>query len=336
MGPKMLSFKTFLFETPISSSGQSAERHIKKYIDPHIGSKTPTHTTTKDFGSIKGGSKVRIHKKVQQYHRTLVHVSDEQGNKETMPVSRLHKPNEGKVKNKGLEFEQKFVEHLKKHGLMHSEAKGAGSTAGNDFHIINRKTGEKLKVRVHEGVHDNSVNEEVLDEDSIHFGETKLDTSAAFGQLTIHHHPKKGWHIPEESRKKRPKYAAAIEKSGVLDAFNKHHKSAPKPEEGKKAKSFTQKHSDLKPIHAYLADHHVDVVHVGSHGTYRAGEHDKTGHGLPKMEGHGKWLVRQKTDNPNHRTVQFSPDGKKGLKPSHVDIMREDHMEAFKKSLGHS
>jgi hypothetical protein len=309
-----------------------ADYDRKKYIDPHVGSELPTHEIAKDHGSIQSGSKVRLHKletKTVGNKKILhAHVEDEHGNKEVVPVTKLKKPGEPR-KNAGFDYEDQFIEHLKKHGLMKPEAKGAGSTGGNDFHLINKRTNNKIKGRVNSTV-DSESNKD------INFGETKKDASAAFGQITAHYHPTKGWHIPDSSRANRPRYAAEVEKSGILDHLNKyHHPDKVEKTASGKAKNVVLSHDNMKPAEEYLRDHHVDVLQVGSHGTYSVGDKDKTGHGLPRLKGRGLWTVRQKTLNANHRTIQFQPHGARGLERSHVDIGKEDDMKKFKKSLGH-
>lgn len=307
----------------ISASGQDAERQRKKYIDPHVGSGNFSHTVAKSHGSIAAGSSVKIHKVEQINGKNHVHTEDEHGNKEVIPVSKLHKTNDSPTENSGHKFENSFIDHLKKHGLMEKDAQGAGSTAGTDFHVINKKKNIK---------HPGKVQAHVFN------GETKQDHTAAMGQLTIQHHPDKGWHIPDKAREKRPEYAAEIEKSGILDHMNKHHPDPHKEEStaSGRAKSLSFKHPNMNPAHAYLKDHHVDLLHIGGgKGTYSVGE-DKTGHGLPQISGKGKWTVREKqAGNKTSRTVMFQPDGKHGLTPSHVNLENEDHINSFKRALGH-
>ena len=177
--------------------------------------------------------------------------------------------------------------------------------------------------------------------ESVFRGEVKADVSAAMGQLTIRHDPAKGgWHIPEEARAKRPEYAKQIEQAGILEHMNKHHD----PDKGVvttasgRAQNVVMKHPNMEPANAYLKDHHADFVHVGDgFGTYRVGKRDATGHGLPPLSGTGKWTVRQKQGgNPKSRTVMFQPDGKKGLQKSHVNLENDEHLESFKKTIGHA
>lgn len=325
-----LNVSSNLHETVLSASGKEADRHVGKYLSPHVGSNEFTHTTAKDHGDLKAGSKIKIHKVEKHadasgksvYH---AHVENEHGAKHIIPISKINKPSTG-VHNKGLDFEKSFINHLKSHGLMHKDAHGAGSSGGTDFELINQR-----KRSVHLGRVNHGGSEHLN-------GETKADHSAAVGQLTIEHDPKKGgWHIPDHAREKRPKYAKAIEDAGIIKHMNQHH---PEPSKSPitssgRAKSIVMKHSDVKPAEAYLQDHHVDVLHVGGgKGTYSVGEKDKTGHGLPRISGKGEWKIRDKHRNANKRTVQFSFAGSHGLNPSHVNLENTEHIHSIKKTLG--
>ena len=322
----MITFKNFLLETQgrgiLTASGKTGEEHQKKYIDPHVGSKTPTHVLSKEHDDLPKGSSVKIHKVEHINGKIHVHAEDETGNHHVIPISKLHKPGEAPP-NKGHAYESKFVERMKKHGIMPKSMKGAGSTGGTDFAIHNKKKGQ---------FHAASVTGSLLN------GETKNGTTAAMGQLTIHHTEEKGWHIKDSARKSRPEYAKHIEKSGILEHMNKHHpdpKNEPSTASGL-AKTIEIKHPNLHPAEAYLKDHHVHVLQVGGHGTYKVVAKDETGHGLPSISGKGKWRIREKQKgNKSARTVAFHPDGVKGLNKSHVDLDRDSDIHEFKKTLGH-
>jgi len=340
----MIKFKTFVKEhveilneegrAKMSAGGREADRHVKQYVTPYLPAGEQhgegTHTLATDHGPLKAGTKLTFHTHLPQAgpggeikHHVEVSVPGSK-EKHIIPISKIQKPGE-LPKNEGLKYESDFIEHVKKHGIMPKEAKGAGSTAGTDFVIQNnkKKTQHKGTVNAHE---------------NLYHGETKADTTAAFGQLTIHHTPERGWHIGDKARAQRPKYAAAIEKAGIIAHMNEHHPDPDKVETTKsgRAKSFSIDHPDLNPAEAYLQDHHVHVLQVGAgHGTYRVGDTDVTGHGLPALSGKGKWTVREKqAGNKRARTVMFQPNGKKGLTPSHINLDNEDHIEAFKKTLG--
>lgn len=319
---KTLSFLLSEGRGIITASGSKGEEHLKKYIEPHLGSKKPTHVLAKEHDDLPAGSSVKLHKVEHIKGKIHVHAEDETGNHHVIPASKLHKPGQA-PENKGHKYEEHFVERMKKHGIMPKHMSGAGSTAGTDFAIENKKKGK---------FHAASVSGHLLN------GETKNGVTAAMGQLTIHHTKEKGWHIKDSQREKRPEYAKHIEKSGILHHMNKHH---PDPEketttESGRAKTIEIKHPNLHPAEAYLKDHHVHVLQVGGHGTYKVGEKDETGHGLPSISGKGKWRIREKQKgNKSARTVAFHPDGTKGLNKSHVDLDNDEHLNKFKKTIGH-
>lgn len=307
----------------LTGSGQVGDEHIKKYIEPHIGSEEYTHTLAKDHEGLSAGSKIKLNGVFKYLNgKTHVTATDEEGGKHVIPVSKLHKPGE-EPHNEGHVYERGFVERMKHHGLMPSHLNGAGSTSGTDFAIENRKTGQ---------FHAGSVSGNLL------VGETKGGaTGAAMGQLTIHHKKDIGWHIPDKIRKEQPLLAKEIEKAGVLDHMNEHYKDLKKVKttESGRAKAITIKHPNLDPAKAYLKDSNVDVLQVAGHGTYSGRDKDVTGHGLPTISGKGKFQVREKQKyNKRARTVAFHVDGVKGLNKSHVDLDNDDHLFSFKKSLG--
>jgi hypothetical protein len=355
---------------PLFGSGRHAERHKRKYVDPRIqkdafssSNEIPSAMDSKaKFGlSVMGVKKVsaKIESKRSAnvnlkydfvtakdsllgpegtrvavrgshldggVHQVQVTVEPSIENLRNKPKSlepeKVHiiahlllKPIfANKSENRGHHYEKSFHKKMVDYGLTKAGSRPAGSSAGADAVIYNKITGKDLNIEV------------------------KQDTKAALGQLTIAYDPKKGgWHIPDDSRKGRPEYAKHIEKAGILDHMNKKY---PQPEtirttKSGRAPSITIKHSDLSPAKAYLQDHHADIVHIGSHGTYKIGKHDASGHGLPDMEGRGKWTIRDKHLDPNKRTTQFQIDGKYGLDPSHVNIAYDDHLEKFKKSIGY-
>lgn len=327
----MKGFKSFLNERFISgrgviaASGKDMEYDKQKYVDPFLGSKEHSHVLATDHGEMKAGTKLKLHKTEMINGKLHVHASDEQGNKQIIPTTKIHKPGDA-PENKGTSYEKKTFEWFQKNGLTPKEAKPAGSSGGTDVPIINKK-----KKIVHGG--------KITSGEDIINGEVKNGHTAAFGQLTIQYHPKKGWHIPDDARKKRPKYAAAIESAGLLRHMNKYQR----PDKGQvettasgRAKSLNFKHPDLKPAESYLQDHHVHVLHVGNgFGTYHVGDKDITGHGLPSISGTGQWTIRDKHRNANTRTIMFQPDGKKGLNKSDVNLDHPEHIKSFAKALGH-
>jgi hypothetical protein len=322
----MKSFKNFVLTEArgkLTGSGQVGDEHIKKYIEPHIGSEDYTHTLAKDHEGLSAGSKVKL-RGVFKYLNGKTHVTatDEEGGKHIIPVSKLNKPGEYEP-NKGQTYENDFVERMKLHGIMPNHLNGAGSTSGKDFAIENRKTKQ---------YHTGSVSGNLLT------GEAKGDAiKAAMGQLTIHHKDDIGWHIPDRAKKEQPLLAKEIEKAGVLDHMNKYHKNIKKVKttESGRVQAIRIKHPNLDPAKAYLKDSKVDVLQVKGYGAYSGGDKDVTGHGLPTISGKGEFEVREKQKyNRRARTVAFHVDGVKGLNKSHVDLDNDDHLFSFKKSLG--
>jgi len=324
----MQRFKSFIFEATMSP-GIDAERHARQYLDPHIGSEN-THTLAKPHGSIPAGVPVTVHgygkNENGKWHATISH----NGKKEQVPFGKINKKHGEKgVTNKGFDYENNFVERLKKHGVMPKDIQAAGATGGTDFVVHNKKN-----KTMHNGTITSSSGE------PLHMGETKLGHTAAFGQITIHHTPERGWHISDKARAKRPRYAESVESSGILDHMNANHPDPSKVKRTKsgRAASMILDHPDVKPAEAYLTDHHVDILQVGQgKGTYSIGK-DKTGHGLPNISGKGEWTIREKAKSAqgNTRTVQFKPKGKNGLNPSHVNLDDDEHLKSFAKTLGHT
>jgi hypothetical protein len=331
----MKLFKDFISEATIRASGQSAERHAKQYITPYVkgGERhgEGTHTMASSHGGIEAGSNVTIHShhvdENGMHHAT---VSAAGSNKKVMvPVNKLNKPTTRG--NKGLEQEGRLVKHLNKHGLM--TGGGAGSTAGNDFHLIDKRPAKQKKISGSAGTHSEN-------ESGLH-GEHKSDIkSTAFGQITLSRHPETGkFHIDDKARAKRPEYAKHVENATITVNGKKKklldHLNDTEPHGTTNKSGFHSDHTDLSPAHAYMRDHHVDTVHIDSHGTYRAGMSQHTDRhklGLPSMEGQGRFRVRQKTDNANKRTVQF---GITKLNKSHVNIGTDEGARHIAKTLGH-
>lgn len=321
----MIGFKGYLIiegRGKLTSSGTEGARHVEKYINPYLGSNDFTHTLSSEHEDLPAGSHVKLKKVENIKGKFHAHAEDQNGNEHIIPISKFFKPGEA-PKNKGHDYESRFVERMKQHNIMPSHLSGAGSTAGTDFAIENKKKGV---------FHPGTVNGNLLN------GETKDGVTAAMGQLTIHWKKGKGWHIGDKAREKRPLYAKQIEKSGILDHMNENY---PDPEKAEttssgRAKTIEIKHPDLNPAEAYLNDHHVHVLQVGGYGTYSVGKKDETGHGLPRVSGKGMWRIREKQrGNKFARTIAFHPDGKKGLNKSTVDLDNDEHLFSFKKTIGH-
>lgn len=331
----MKLFKDFISEATIRASGQSAERHTKQYITPYLpgsaGHAPGTHTMASSHGGISAGEKVTIHgHHVDEggVHHATVSVAGS-NKKIQIPTNKLNKPTTRS--NKGFAQEGRLVTHLNKHGLM--TGGGAGSTAGNDFHLIDKRKPTQKKISGSAGTHSEN-------ETGLH-GEHKSDIkSTAFGQITLSRHPETGkWHIYDKARAKRPEYAKHVENASITVNGKKknllQHLNDTEPHGTTNKGGFHSDHTDLSPAHAYMRDHHVDTVHIDSHGTYRAGmsqHEDRHKLGLPGMEGEGRFRVRQKTDNANKRTVQF---GITKLKKSNVNIGTDEGAKKIAKTLGH-
>lgn len=328
-----LSFKQYINESSIAGSGKDMERHKSKYIDPHINAPGFTHALNREWGRLRPGSLVRLlsteFKVVRGVNTLHVNAVDESGNHYLIPVGYLGKPGT-KKENKGHDFENKTIDRLKSIGIMPAEIQGAGSTGGTDFVMIDKKKNKKYKGRATEA--------EKLN------GETKLGLTAAFGQITIHFNETTGkWFVGDKAKngtdkiQGHPKFAAAVEASGILEYLNEHHNPNKGVRETKsgRAETITMKHPNLNPAKAYLKDHKVDVLHVGSgYGTYGVGE--ATEHlGLPIIEGTGKWTIREKAAGQKlARTIMFQPDGVKGLKKSSVNIDNDADLLDLAKKLG--
>lgn len=318
----MLGFKQFLSEANLSG-GKDAEDHIKKYIDPYIG-QIGTHSLSKSHEGIDQDSTVTLHghgvdEKGKRY--AIVSSLKTPNKKIKVPFSKIKKPTN--QKNKGFDYESRVVEHLNKHGLM--VGSGAGFSGANDIHLIDKK-----KNKIHEGTV----------EKTPYQGETKKDLSAAFGQASLNYHPERGWHFSDKTRKRFPEYVSSIEKStttvdGKPKSLIQHINDTfgPPDPDKKSSTNLYSDESDLTPMHSYLKDHHVDVLHVGSHGTFRAGQshhEDRTGTDLPMATGKGKFRVRQK--HRNSLTVQFNV---KNLNKSHINLETEEGVKHLKEKLGH-
>jgi hypothetical protein len=306
----------------MASSGVAAEDHLIKYVLPHLNSEQHTHTLATEHEDLPAGSHVKLKSFDVINDKVHVHAEDQSGNDQLIPLSKLYKPGEAPA-NRGHDYENKFVDRLKKHGIMPHHLSGAGSTAGTDFAVENRK--KKIS-------HPGAVTGSLLN------GETKDGVTASMGQLTIHHTKEKGWHIGDKAKQNRPKYAEEIRKAGILEYMNKMHGEPDKAEStvSGRAKTIELKHPNLDPAHAYLQDHHVHVLQVGGYGTYSVGKKDETGHGLPNISGKGAWRIREKQKgNKFARTVAFHPDGKSGLNKSTYDLDKDEDLHNFKTTLGH-
>lgn len=303
---------------PMTASGVEGDSHVEKFVKPFIG-RTDTHTTHREFRDpesrhvISSGSKITIHghEVVNGKHHAIVSKSGS-SQKVRMPISNILKPTN--TANAGIEHEDTFAKHLNRHGLM--TGRGGGSSERHDFHLENKNSGTKIH------------------------GETKSSLSAAFGQATLSHTSERGWHFSDATKARFPHYTHAVENStvtrgGVRKSLIGHiNDTFGAPNKIKKSsENVYSDHSNLHPAHAYLRDHDVDVLHVGTHGTFRAGHSavkDRTSLGLPVASGGGRFRVRQK--DRNGLTVQFNVSH---LEKSPVDMSKSEHLSAIKRKLGH-
>jgi len=331
----MFDLKTFILNeaknrllqeatTALTASGYKAERHTKKYILPFIGQKN-THILKRDVSGLKAGSSVTIHstKVIDGVHHAVISSND--GKKIQIPHSALEKPKSvlKNVGEAGFKKETELGNKLKAHGLMDAETPTAGSsTKYHDFHLISKRKNKKFT-----GIEKQQIG-----------GESKISLKAKMGAISFHHTPEKGWHIKDEIRKKKPKFAAAIENATVngkplLQHMNKHWGD---PSKTDKLPNITTDGTDLHPLHAYASDAGVDVLHVHSHGTFRVGsseKRDRTGLNLPKPEGSGRFTIGpERAGGAVHGA--FRPLAK-GFEKSSVDLMNDEHLKNIKKLLGH-
>lgn len=327
----MLSYNDYLTEEqksrPLTAGGKAGDYHFDKYIKPHIASGKQTNLKlVNDHPHGKAGDSVYIHAHKQD-DKGAHHVTVSTDNKSHFHVkqSELRKPS--KPSNKGHEFESKFVHRLKSAGIMPKTHSGAGSSAGSDATFLNKKVSHKE--------HGKGGKRRIFR------GETK-GKNAAWGQLTIHHSDEKGWHIKDENRKRRPRYAEHVEKAGVLDYMNKTEPNPKSVPEGQRTvKSHVIHHPNMEPANAYLRDHHVHVVHTEK-GTYTPHHKDPTGYGFPRLRGEGMFKIRQKTQHHKpgepirSRTVQFAPRNSKSPVASPHDLNKDEHLHKFAAHLGHS
>ena len=348
----MLTFKEFLVEKTGSIKGLgrlvSQGPHIgdTEYIEKHIKADTLTrgqlanpelrekhkHTIALDTTSIRGLNDSSIKEKFKAGDNVNIidHGVNSQG---FLHVKVRHEAENGRVKigwinanrlhkhikfmNKGVGYERDFVQRLNDHGLMKGE--GAGTKIGTDFHLIN-----KLKGSNHSGVVK---------------GELKKDRTADYGQMTIRYDKEKGWHIPKENFTARSQFAEhlnnretgpKINGQHFLDYLNEHAKK--NGIEASPKELNTEKGSEsLEFLHNTLA-HNTDIVHIGGHGTYHLGTHDRTGLGLNRLSGSGHFRIRQK-GGPNTRTVAFKVDH---VNQSNFNLDKDQDIETAKRVLGHT
>lgn len=132
MNPKKL-------EKPLVGSGYKAQRHTNKYINPFIG-KQLTHLMAKDSGPFKKGDFVTILETRTDGSKHYTRVENHRGSA-WVYNGHICKP-AGHVKRNGeagFRAEDELIKALKEEQMMLSDAKGAGSTGGHDFHLVKKQ-----------------------------------------------------------------------------------------------------------------------------------------------------------------------------------------------------
>lgn len=170
----------------------------------------------------------------------------------------------------GFDYETKINDRLKKYGKADADSKTAGSSA------------DAPDAKFHHNGEEHNL-------------EVKKDKNAMFGQLELHHHPEKGWHISDRAKKKYPHTAAHIEKSGFLDKINKQWK---KPtgdyDQDLKMGNVYHKESGTEGIKAhYGKDRKTNYIQIGGHGMYHTHE-DKAKLGTESLSGDTQLRARMK------------------------------------------
>lgn len=353
-----------IFEKTLKASGADAQRHFEKYVKPHVGKRGGMTVTKKIDDKYQTGDEVTIHS-----HRNIkgvrhVVVSKPHHPKIEIPISKLLPTNYKAPENKGAKAEEALAKVLQKEGLMDKSSKNAGFSADEDFHLLDKREQpqgvgpEKDRILGKEGGQQLAP--------SRRLGEAKKDRTAAFGQVTITRDPDTGkWsadHVEGKNgsaRDRRPEFVSHAEKASVKIGGKKYNiiKHLDEIEKLKNVQGKGNFKADitnsLAPVHAYMRDHSraiekerglktgegaIHVLHVESHGTFRAGDSEKTDHmglQLPVFQGAGHFVVRRKTANPNKRTIMFlmhSPSTPK----SKAHIMNNAHQrQELKYMLGH-
>ena len=101
----------------MASSGAAAEDHLMKYVLPYLNAEGHTHTLAAEHEDLPAGSHVKLKSFDLVNDKLHVLAEDQTGNDQLIPLSKLYKPGETPA-NRGHDYENKFVERLKKHGIM--------------------------------------------------------------------------------------------------------------------------------------------------------------------------------------------------------------------------
>lgn len=171
---------------------------------------------------------------------------------------------------KGFAYEKLIVNKLKKHGLMSKQAKAAGSSgSAADGHMV--VGGYKHDIEI------------------------KKDRGAMMGQIELHHHPERGWHISDRSRTNYPKTAEHLDKSGFLKDVNKQWGKPSGNYERDLKMGNVYKHvegTDAIAAH-YHNDRSTPYMHIGGHGLFHL-KKDSAGIGTSRLTGNTQFRARFK------------------------------------------
>lgn len=236
--------------------------------------------------------------------------------------------------SKASSRERSLHSHLQKHGLVDPGAKPAGFGGGQDVVITHPKTGKKVA-----GAERKYVGGEV--KDSVR--------GAKFGSVAIRYHSDKGWHIPDTTRKAKPRLSASIDKATVTHTDGKtrpllqhlNHVWGPS-KVGKRLPGVTSDTTDMHPAHSYMQDHDVHFVHIGDRGTFRAGHSSEKDHhntGLPSLSGSGRFTVsteRKRTPEQEKAGTGMQINFRvhpKSVPNSHTDISTDEGAKKFRSNM---
>lgn len=178
----------------------------------------------------------------------------------------------------GFDYETKINKHLKKHGILSPGHVDAGSS------------GDAPDSKIRVGQKDHSL-------------EIKKDKGAMMGQLELHHHPEKGWHISDRSKAKYPATAAHLEKSGFIKKVNSQWKK-PSGDYDKDLKMGNVYHTETGTAGIaahYHKDRKTPYIHIGGSGTYHL-HSDTAGVGTTKLSGNTQLRARMKYRGTDKKT----------------------------------
>lgn len=179
----------------------------------------------------------------------------------------------------GFNYENEIADKLKKSGVMHKEAKTAGSSGdAPDAHMNIKGKQHNLEV--------------------------KKDKGAMFGQLELHHSDEKGWHVSPKAAKRYPATASHPAVKEFLHKVNKQwHKPSGDYDTDLKMGNVYHEHKDTSPIAAhYHSDRKTPYIQIGGgHGLYHF-QSDSAKLGTNKLEGKTQLRARMKYRGTDKKT----------------------------------